>query len=121
MSLFSGAVPPTASKQSQLQLNSGALTSLQTQFQNPQTPIGKNLALDPGTNFKFRGSAGIEFVVHLPIIQAPFRLYWSYNYDRLSQQIVGPAGTFNGNCPTATVVSSCITLNNLIGSMARPS
>ena len=55
-------------------------------------PINNRLQIEPGTNFKLRASAGIEFVVHLPIINAPFRLYWSYNYDRLSQQIVAPTG-----------------------------
>ena len=114
MSLFTDAGTAGNLRPSQLQLNSAALTSLQTQFQNPQTPLSNSLRLDPGTNFKFRGSAGIEFVVHLPIIQAPFRLYWSYNYDRLSQQIVAPMGSFGGNCPTATPISSCTTLNNLI-------
>jgi outer membrane protein insertion porin family len=42
-----------------------------------------------------RGSAGLELVVNLPILNAPFRLYWSYNYRRISQQIVAPASVFN--------------------------
>ena len=112
MSLFSDVGTVGAVRPSQLQLNSTGLSNLTAQF--PGVPISNSLGLDGGTNFKLRGSAGIEFVVHLPIINAPFRLYWSYNYDRLSQQIVAPVGSFNGNCPTATVVSSCVTLNNLI-------
>jgi hypothetical protein len=28
--------------------------------------------------------------VQLPIINAPFRLYWAYNFDRLEQQIAAP-------------------------------
>jgi len=112
MSLFSDVGTVGAAREGQLQLNSTGLSALQAQF--PNVPISNSLALDPGTNFKFRGSAGIEFVVRLPIINAPFRLYWSYNYSRLSQQIVAPAGSFNGNCPTATVVSNCVTLANLV-------
>jgi outer membrane protein insertion porin family len=55
-------------------------------------PLGsgltQKLALAPGTNFLLRSSAGIEFVVQLPIIQAPFRIYYAYNVHRLYQQIV---------------------------------
>ena len=50
--------------------------------------------IQPGTNFKLRASAGIEFVVQLPIINAPFRLYWAYNFDRLEQQIAAPLSNF---------------------------
>jgi outer membrane protein insertion porin family len=112
MSLFSDAGTVGTARQSQLALNSVGLSALTTQF--PGVPISNSLGLDPGTNFKFRGSVGIEFVVHLPIINAPFRLFWSYNYDRLSQQIVAPSGSFNGTCPTGTVISNCVTLNNLV-------
>jgi hypothetical protein len=48
-----------------------------------------------GTNFKVRASSGIEFVAQLPIINAPVRLYWSYNWDRLEQTITAPADRFN--------------------------
>jgi len=38
--------------------------------------VKQQLAIAPHTNFRLRGSAGIEFVVQLPIVQAPFRLYY---------------------------------------------
>jgi hypothetical protein len=50
--------------------------------------LTQQLAIAPGTNFHWRGSTGIEFVVQLPIIQAPFRVYYAYNVHRLYQQIV---------------------------------
>jgi outer membrane protein insertion porin family len=50
--------------------------------------LTQQLALAPGTNFRWRGSTGIEFVVQLPIIQAPFRIYYAYNVHRLYQQLV---------------------------------
>ncbi len=31
---------------------------------------------------------GIEFVVQLPIIQAPFRIYYAYNLHRLHQGLI---------------------------------
>jgi outer membrane protein insertion porin family len=50
--------------------------------------LTQQLPLAPGTNFRWRGSTGIEFVVQLPIIQAPFRIYYAYNVHRLYQELV---------------------------------
>ena len=92
MSLFNDIGTVGIVRQDQLQLNSTGLSNLNTEF--PGVPISNRLGLESGTNFKLRASSGIEFVVRLPIINAPFRLYWSYNWDRLFQQIVAPRGSF---------------------------
>jgi len=60
--------------------------SLVCQF--PDAKIRAQLPIESGTNFRLRGSAGIEFVVRLPIVQAPFRIYYAYNVHRLHQTIV---------------------------------
>jgi outer membrane protein insertion porin family len=60
--------------------------SLVCQF--PDAKISAHLPIESGTNFRLRGSAGIEFVVRLPIVQAPFRIYYAYNVHRLHQTIV---------------------------------
>jgi outer membrane protein insertion porin family len=57
--------------------------------------VNGHLSISPGTNFRLRGSTGIEFVVQLPIIQAPFRIYYAYNINRLHSQIVAPADFLN--------------------------
>jgi outer membrane protein insertion porin family len=49
--------------------------------------LTQQLSISPGTNFRLRGSAGIEFVVQLPIVQAPFRIYYAYNIHRLHSEI----------------------------------
>jgi len=54
------------------------------------------LQLAPGTNFKLRDSAGIEFIVNLPIVQAPFRIYYSYNPLRIHQTLYAPNAQING-------------------------
>jgi len=54
----------------------------------PTANINNSLPIAPGTNFRVRGSTGIEFVVRLPIVQAPFRIYYAYNVHRLHQEIV---------------------------------
>jgi outer membrane protein insertion porin family len=63
--------------------------SLVCQF--PSAKISSQLPIQAGTNFRLRGSTGIEFVVRLPIVQAPFRIYYAYNVHRLRQSIVAPA------------------------------
>ena len=49
--------------------------------------LTQQLAIASGTSFRLRGSTGIEFVVQLPIVQAPFRIYYAYNIHRLHEQI----------------------------------
>jgi outer membrane protein insertion porin family len=78
-------------RQDQLQLNSSGLSNITSLFPNFTS---NSLLIHPGTNFKPRASAGIEFVVQLPIINAPFRLYWAYNFARFEQQIAAPLTNF---------------------------
>ncbi len=85
----------------QLQLDPSAVASLQQEYPNanfPSLTFGKNLPVVSGTNFWPHTSAGIELVLQLPIIQAPFRIYWAYNYLRLTKTIEGPlVKDSNGN------------------------
>jgi len=46
----------------------------------------------PGTNFRPHTSAGVEFDVVLPVVQAPLRFYIAYNYLRLNRTIIPPLG-----------------------------
>jgi outer membrane protein insertion porin family len=78
-------------RKDQLQLNQSGLSGITSVFPNF---TNNSLLIQPGTNFKPRASAGIEFVVQLPIINAPFRLYWAYNFDRFEQQIAAPITSF---------------------------
>jgi outer membrane protein insertion porin family len=97
MSLFYDVGLDGVLRRSQLQLNSTALGSLQQDFPNSDFPnfkISPRLPLAPGTNFHLRSSTGIEFVVQLPIVNAPFRVYYAYNLNRLSETIVEPPGAY---------------------------
>jgi outer membrane protein insertion porin family len=97
MSLFNDIGFDGIIRKSQLSLNPGALSTLQQQYPNadfPNLTIPKNLEVLPGTNFKPHTSAGVEFVIQLPIVNAPFRFYYAYNYLRLNQTISGPRGGF---------------------------
>jgi outer membrane protein insertion porin family len=73
-------------RQSALKLDPTGLSQLQQQF--PSAGVSGQLPIASGTNFRLRGSTGIEFGVQLPIVQAPFRIYYAYNLNRLHSQIV---------------------------------
>jgi outer membrane protein insertion porin family len=59
--------------------------------------VSPTLPFQPGTNFKLRSTVGVELVVQLPIVQAPFRIYWGYNLNRMAQIIDAPTTIFPGN------------------------
>jgi len=90
--LFFDAGENGSLRRGQLQIDPNGLQQLQTQF--PGTPINPTLTLAPGSNFKLRTSTGIEFVVQLPVVNAPFRIYWAYNLNRYHQAIVAPPSAF---------------------------
>jgi outer membrane protein insertion porin family len=80
-----------------VQIDPSAIALLQDQYPNadfPNTHIGTNLPIAKGTNFRPHTSAGIEFDFQIPIIQAPFRIYYAFNYLRLNETIVPPDGAF---------------------------
>jgi outer membrane protein insertion porin family len=72
----------------------------------PATPI---LSIVPGTNFVPRMSNGAELQVILPIVNAPFRIFYAYNSLRLYEDIpqklavpnTGPNNTFQSYFPSS--------------------
>jgi outer membrane protein insertion porin family len=60
----------------QLDVNPGQITNLDNQF--PQAAFANNVKIAPGTQ-NIRSSTGLEIDVVLPIVQAPFRVYYAYN------------------------------------------
>jgi outer membrane protein insertion porin family len=84
-------------RSSQLALAPQTLNLLQQQYPNqdfPNTQIQSDLPIAGGTNFHPRASSGIEVVVFLPIVNAPFRFYYAYNPLTLDETIVSPRGAF---------------------------
>jgi outer membrane protein insertion porin family len=80
---------------SALNLNLQGFQNLTQQF--PGANLKQQLPIASNTNFRLRGSTGVEFVVQLPIVQAPFRIYYAYNVHRLREEIVAPTPYFNPN------------------------
>src|SRR5258708_26362287 len=90
---------------SQLRINPGQLSDINnTVFGCPaldialnctgghhQTPpFSENLQIVTNSNWVPRMSTGLEVQVFLPIINAPFRVYWAYNPLRLDNITRGP-------------------------------
>jgi outer membrane protein insertion porin family len=51
------------------------------------------------TNWRPRGSTGLELQMFLPVINAPFRIYWAYNAVRLDQPATPPIAVMRSMFP----------------------
>ncbi len=91
----------------QLKVNSGQVTNLNNQF----TAAGftDKVLIAPGTQ-AIRSSVGLELSVVLPIVQAPFRIYWAYNPSTvqtgLQPPIVLDPSTMPNGATTANAINS---------------
>jgi len=74
-------------RSNQLTLNSGRLADLNTQF--PSAGFTPKAKIAPGTQ-KIRTSTGLELQVLLPVVNAPFRIYWAYNPTVVRQTLQPP-------------------------------
>ncbi len=72
---------------SQLRMNPGQVSLLNAEF--PQAAFSGKVLLAPGTQ-NVRMSTGAEIQVVLPIVQAPFRVYWAYNPLRVDENLQPP-------------------------------
>ena len=90
-------------RQSQLKITPQQFTTLNTtSFGCPSLDVAFNctgqvfenfsqyLQTAKGTNWTPRMSSGLELEVLLPIVNAPFRIYWAYNPMRLDTTSTGP-------------------------------
>jgi outer membrane protein insertion porin family len=91
-------------RESQLKINNGELATLnQLPFGCPSVdpisgqctgtqkiPFSQNLSLLGSSNWQPRASTGLELQMFLPIVNAPFRIYWAYNPLRLDQVSQAP-------------------------------
>jgi outer membrane protein insertion porin family len=75
----------------------GCPTLLQTATANTCTPgsvlnpsPSQNLQVLGSTNWKPRMSTGLELQMFLPVVNAPFRIYWAYNPLRLDNAATPP-------------------------------
>jgi outer membrane protein insertion porin family len=93
MSLFADVGTDGVLRRSGLSLDPTGVANINAQF--PLANQQPELQIAPGTNFKIRASTGVEFIINLPIVQAPFRIYYAYNPLRLHQTLVAPNDLYN--------------------------
>jgi outer membrane protein insertion porin family len=85
LSFFTDLGLNMAWKRDQLEMTDQRLAELRSAF--PSTEFPKEIQLASGTNSQWRASSGVELSVIMPIVNAPFRLYWAYNPLRLRTTI----------------------------------
>jgi outer membrane protein insertion porin family len=71
----------------QLALEASHIAGLNAQF--PQAGFVNDVKIIPGTQ-KPRASTGLEISVRLPIVQAPFRIYFAYNPSTVREYLQPP-------------------------------
>jgi outer membrane protein insertion porin family len=89
---------------SQLTMDPSRITDLNNQF--PQAGFDGRVYIAPGTQ-KMRASTGLELQVMLPVVNAPFRLYFAYNPSVVREYIQPPIVADRSSFPNqATFLNS---------------
>ena len=96
---------------SQLQLAPGALANITAQFPNFHAP--SRIQPIAATNYRPRSSMGLEVSVIMPVVNAPFRLFYGYNWLRVDS-VVTPPGPY----PAESLFPNPATYNAALGLFA---
>jgi outer membrane protein insertion porin family len=89
----------------QLKVNPGQIATLNNSF--PSAAFTDKVKITPGTQ-AVRMSTGIEIQVVLPIVQAPFRVYWAYNPVVVRQFLQPPIVMDRSMFPNSTTFVNSI-------------
>jgi outer membrane protein insertion porin family len=89
----------------QLRVNPDEVNNLNQQF--PSAGFSDNVLIAPGTQ-AIRSSVGLELSVVLPIVQAPFRIYWAYNPTTVERTLQGPIVFDPSTMPNGATVANAI-------------
>ena len=84
---FDAGVEQDLAHESDCSLNPQRVAELNAAF--PQAGFNAQAKIAPGTQ-SIRASTGLELQVMMPVVNAPFRLYWAYNPMRVQQLIQPP-------------------------------
>jgi len=107
LAIFGDAGVDKLSFPGQLKLNSGYTAQLNGEF--PQADFNGRAYIAPGTQ-KLRASTGLELQVLMPVVNAPFRLYWAYNPSLfrgyLNPPIVADRSYFPNNATYQNAITS---------------
>jgi outer membrane protein insertion porin family len=106
LALFVDAGIDKLSLPSQLKLNSGFVQQLNAQF--PQAAFNDRIDIINATE-KMRSSTGLEIQVLMPVVNAPFRLYWAYNPTLYRGYLQPPIVADRSFFPNAATFNSAVT------------
>jgi outer membrane protein insertion porin family len=87
LAIFGDAGIDKLSLTNQLRLNPERVSQLNSLF--PQASFQGKAVIAPGTQ-KMRASTGLELQVLMPVVNAPFRLYWAYNPSIVHEYLQPP-------------------------------
>jgi outer membrane protein insertion porin family len=90
---------------SQLKLNPGRVTQLNNEF--PEAGFTGEAYIAPGTQ-KPRMSTGLELQVLMPVVNAPFRLYWAYNPLLVREYLYPPIAADRSFFPNEATYKSAL-------------
>jgi len=91
---------------SQLSIDSSRVNSLNTSY--PQAGFVPQAVIAPGSD-KPRMSSGLELQVLMPVVNAPFRLYWAYNPINLREYLQPPIVTDRSAFPNQQTFAGAVT------------
>jgi outer membrane protein insertion porin family len=107
LAIFGDAGIDKLSFPGQLKLNSGYTAQLNGEF--PQADFSGRAYIAPGTQ-KLRASTGLELQVLMPVVNAPFRVYFAYNPSTfrgyLEPPIVADRSYFPNNATYQNAIAS---------------
>jgi outer membrane protein insertion porin family len=90
---------------SQLELNPERVTQLNSQF--PEAAYPGRAVIAPGTQ-AWRMSTGLELQVLMPVVNAPFRIYWAYNPLRVDEYLIPPIVADRSYFPNAATFGAAL-------------
>ncbi|HYK59002.1 MAG TPA: outer membrane protein assembly factor BamA [Bryobacteraceae bacterium] len=90
---------------SQLQLNPGRIAQLNAEF--PEASFQNKAVVAAGTQ-AIRTSTGIEFQVLMPVVNAPFRVYWAYNPNVVREYLQPPIAADRSYFPNSATYNNAL-------------
>jgi len=105
LALFADTGIDKLSFANQLKLNPDRITQLNAQY--PYAGFTGRAVIAPGTQ-QMRMSTGIELQVLMPVVNAPFRVYWAYNPMRVERFLQPPIVADRSLFPNTATFNSAI-------------
>src|ERR1019366_1728978 len=99
LAIFGDAGVNRILRPSQLTMDPSRVSDLNNQF--PQAGFDGKVLIAPGTQ-RIRASTGLELQVMLPVVNAPFRLYWAYNPSVVREYLQPPIVADRSSFPNQT-------------------